>query len=208
MSKFLERSRSSSLEKLNSPKGRHLAHFIETELAEQETENSVEVFDGNVADVKYIGKTGQTKWDMDNLEFYVLIPDVSLTMFCLDNRVRQIPMNELREILLQKLDGTSFVAPTLFYKGDPVDLEKEVQAYPDKAAFILAPQNLDLKHSGKLFSCACTDCFVGESMPGWQLFRGHSNHAKNSKCKCDHPIYMRSQLEGKKAWGKNHVKNH
>ena len=204
VSRFIERSSTPSPAKLASPKGRFLAQNNEAEKTEQEINNSVEVFDGTVTDVKYIGKAGQTKWAMDNLEFYVLVPDVSVTMFCLDNSVRPIPMSELRDLLLHNLERTSIVQPTLFYKGEPVDPDKEVQAYPDKSALILAPANSEVKHSGKLFSCACPDCAVEGSMPGWQISKSFNKfHVKKKQCKskCSHPLYMESHFEGKKSWG-------
>ena len=171
-----------------------MRQFIEEESVRLEEEESLEVFDGSVVDVKFLGKTGQSQWALENFEFYVIIPEVSVTMFCLDKNVRPITIEELRDLLLITLQNTSIVQPTLFYKGEAVDGKKELKTFPDKSAFILAGGNFQLKHSGKLFTCECQDCTDENNLLiGFAFgFNFKSIHIKRSKCKCNHPLYMGS----------------
>ena len=205
VSNFLDQQCSSpSTAKQASPKSRFISRFTDQHNVEQEKQESVEMYAGKIPTVKFIGKAGQKMWALDNFEFYIIIPDVSITMICLDLTVRPITMDQLRDILLLSLENTSFVQPTLFYQGEKVDGEKLLKTYPAKTALILAAASLELQHSGKLFSCECPDCANENGlMIGWTVIANYANHAKNSSCNCAHPLFMERFLDGKKSWGKN-----
>ena len=89
-------------------------------------------FNGSVQDVKFLVKTGQRNWALDNLKFYVIIPNISVKMIFLEKSVQPTTMEQLKGLLLITLWNTYIV----YYKGEVVDGQKELKTFPEKSAFI------------------------------------------------------------------------
>ena len=120
---------------------------------------SLGLFDGTVENVIYLGFTDCREWDAKQLsDFFFIVPG-SRTV-CVRSQINTGIGMLLPQLLawLWNNQRLSVQKPVVTYKGREVDLEEQLLDFPQKALFIIHPNNTIpeelMQHSGKLWECS------------------------------------------------------
>ena len=124
-------------------------------------EEEVQFYEGSITDVWYMGKARKTEaadWEKSLTDFFVIIPETRVLMFCLQLGIA-LP-SKLLDFVIQKWGG-NLKKSQITYKNERLD--KEVGTFarrpgagggkPGKPCFIISDESFAVAHSGKLWHC-------------------------------------------------------
>ena len=193
-----------------SPRFGPKARALEALSEEEARQDSRQFIVGSVPDVMFVRRRDEAQsLRKENFRnFYVAIPGQALIMFRVENQTKCSPQQVLDYLLSNDSKWRlPFSHPKLFYKDPEREIEQsDVSLLPPHSVLVLANQDYNIRHSGKIWSCSCSDencpeCTDDEGFPlGFLRNEKFNNHKKKKKCGCS--LFNEEFLRGKTMWGK------
>ena len=198
--------------KNNSPKGRIAKKFRDQQEQEEDQLKRIHFFSGTIQDVIFVGKKGEIWGTKDDLlNFFVVIPTSTIVMF----RVAHESVGELTvECLLEYLltpTGLPFNVPsfknTIYYKDEMLNLDVDILNFSadgkkkGNVTFILEQKNIEMNHSGLLWTCETCEGETSLTDNNKKLLMGNTRHGRFITKHKKHELKFSQLLEGRTKWG-------